>query len=207
MPAAVVALFVVGVVVQSRTNTPASMSSPAAAAPSALRGSKPPPGIVAPDFTLDDAQGGGVSMRALRGRVAVVTFLDSKCHEACPVIAGVVTSALRRLAPGERKRVVALAVSTSPADDTRASVRAFLRRHHALGELHYLIGSERRLRPVWNAFHILSSVDSGNSDVHSASVRVFDGRGVWVSSLSPGVDLTVANLANDVRVALRPRRA
>ena len=31
------------------------------------------------------------------------------------------------------------------------------------------------MRPVWHAFGVLPAVDTGNDDVHSADVRVFDG--------------------------------
>jgi hypothetical protein len=41
--------------------------------------------------------------------------------------------------------------------DGPQSVRTFLRLHRVQGELHYLIGSEQRLRPVWRAFHVLSA--------------------------------------------------
>jgi hypothetical protein len=37
--------------------------------------------------------------------------------------------------------------------------------------------------------------------MHSAPVRVYDGRGRWRSTLHPGVDLTPANLAHDLRLA------
>ena len=50
---------------------------------------------------------------------------------------------------------------------------------------------------------VLSALDSGDANTHSASVRVFDREGRWISTLHPSVDLTVQNLANDARVALR----
>ena len=61
------------------------------------------------------------------------------------------------------------------------------------------------MRPVWHAFGVLPAVDTGNDDVHSADVRVFDRQGEWVSNLHAGVDLTPANLAHDIRLALASR--
>jgi hypothetical protein len=81
-------------------------------------------------------------------------------------------------------------------------VRSFLRRHRVAGILRYLVGTESELRPVWDAFHVLPSVDTGDDEIHSAPVRLFDREGVWVATLHAGVDLTPANLAHDVRVAL-----
>jgi cytochrome oxidase Cu insertion factor (SCO1/SenC/PrrC family) len=140
-------------------------------------------------------------MRALRGKVVLITFLDTKCTDKCPLIAGQVGAGLRLLTPSERRRTTALAITVDPPIDTPARITAFLTRRQARG-LDYLIGPVRELRPIWKAFFVLAAVDTGNANVHSADVRVFDRRGVWVSNLHAGADLTPANLAHDLRVAL-----
>jgi cytochrome oxidase Cu insertion factor (SCO1/SenC/PrrC family) len=58
------------------------------------------------------------------------------------------------------------------------------------------------LRPVWRGFQVSSSLDSGDSNMHSAPVRVYDPEGRWRSTLHAGVDLTAASLAHDLREAL-----
>lgn len=167
------------------------------------RGSINPGNVRLPAFTLNEWNGRRVDSRSLRGKVVLVTFLETKCKEACPIIADQIGIGLQSLSASERRHVYALAISTHPRDDTPASVREFLRVHRVLRELHYLVGTEARLRPVWRSFHILAALDSGDADTHSAPVRIFNRDGKWVSTLHPGVDLTPANLAHDVRVALR----
>jgi protein SCO1/2 len=167
------------------------------------RGSEPPEGLKLPSFALRESDGRRFSTRSLAGKVVLVTFLETKCKEACPIIADHIGMGLERLRAPERKRVEAVAISVHPHDDTPASVRHFLRVHRVHGDLRYLIGSERELRPVWRAFYVAAALDSGDADTHSAPVRVFDGTGEWVSTLHPGVDLTPDNLVHDVRVALR----
>jgi protein SCO1 len=167
------------------------------------RGSLVPPGIMLGRFELRDYTGVRVSRDDLEGKVVLLTFLESKCKEACPIIASQVARTIERLTPEERRQVVAIAISTHPTDDTPANVRAFLRAQRAEGKLHYLIGSERELRPVWQRFGVLSALDSGDADTHSASVHVYDRSGEWVASLHPGIDLTPANLLHDVGVALQ----
>ena len=167
------------------------------------RGSITPGNIRLPAFTLKEWNGNRVNSRRLRGKVVLVTFLETKCEEACPIIADQIDMGIERLRASERRRVFAVAISTHPGDDTPANVREFLRVHRVLGDLHYLIGTETRLRPVWRSFHILPALDSGDANTHSAPVRIFNRSGKWVSTLHPGVDLTPANLAHDVRVALR----
>jgi hypothetical protein len=51
------------------------------------------------------------------------------------------------------------------------------------------------------AFAVAASHDTGNSNMHSAPVRVYDRDGRWRSKLHSGVDLTPANLAHDLRAA------
>lgn len=200
---AVAALAVVGLVAL-RDERPAP---PAAAPAGPYRGSEPPSGIRLADFELRDDTGELVRSRDLRGKVVVLTFLDSQCTESCPIIAAQIARAVDGLAAEERRLVEAVAISTDPAEDTPQSVRAFLRRNRALGRLRYVGGGQpaRELRPVWKRFQILSSLDSGEDTLHSAPVRVYDGHGVWVSSLHAGVDLTPENLVHDVRTALGPR--
>jgi protein SCO1 len=165
------------------------------------RGSGPPVDATLPEFTLRDETGRVVKSRALADRAVLVTFLDSQCREACPVIAGQVARGLDLLDAGVRGRVVALAMTTDPSEDTPASARRFLRRYGAEGKLRYLLGSERELRPVWRAFQVLPSVDTGTDDLHSAPVRIYDGDGVWVSTQHAGADLSPENLAHDLRLA------
>jgi protein SCO1 len=166
------------------------------------RGSTPPAGVRLADFELRSYTGRTVRSADLAGKVVVITFLETKCREACPIIADEIARAVDRLAPETRSRSAFIAISVHPTDDTPRSVRAFLRTHNALGKLDYLIGSEATLRPVWKHFGVLSAVDSGDADTHSASVRIFDSAGFQVSSLHAGVDLSPQNLDHDVSVAL-----
>ncbi len=172
------------------------------------RGSEPPPGIGIVDFALRNVDGRLVRSDELRDRVIVLTFLDSQCTEACPVIAWTVARTIDALTPTERRTVRAVAISTDPAEDSAANVRKFLARNRALGRLLYLGGAqaERELRRVWDAFHVLSSLESGHDTAHSAPVRIYDRRGTWASTLHAGADLTQANLAHDIRVALSAAR-
>ncbi|MBD0338134.1 MAG: SCO family protein [Thermoleophilia bacterium] len=167
-----------------------------------FRGSPPPEGIELPAFRLGDAAGKTVlDSRDLEGKVVLVTFLDTKCTEACPIIGEQLRQGLARLDEEEREETLAIAISVHPGDDTPATVQQFLRRHRLEGTLRYLSGSEAALRPVWRDFQVLPALDTGSSDLHSAPVRVYDRDGVWVSTLHAGADLTPENLAHDVRAA------
>ncbi|HEU0246878.1 MAG TPA: SCO family protein [Gaiellaceae bacterium] len=169
------------------------------------RGSEPPPGIAMSDFSLRNHDGRLVRSSDLRGRVTILTFLDSQCTESCPVIAWTVARTLDALTREERRNVRAVAISTDPSEDTPRSMRSFLKRGRAVGRLLYLGGGqpERELRDVWAAFKVLSSLESGQDALHSAPVRIYDREGTWVATLHAGADLTEANLAHDIRLAWR----
>jgi cytochrome oxidase Cu insertion factor (SCO1/SenC/PrrC family) len=198
------ALAVVIVTASIRDEPSATGESSLTSGSGPFRGSEPPDGLAMPDFTLRNYDGRLVSSDELRGRVLLLTFLDSQCTESCPLIAWTVARALDGLTSAERADVQAVAISADPAEDTRASVRTFLARNRAVGRLLYLGGGERvgRLSAVWKEFQVLSSLESGQDTLHSAPVRIYDRRGMWVATLHAGADLTQPNLVHDLRVAL-----
>jgi protein SCO1/2 len=168
----------------------------------AYRGSRPPEGMRAADFTLRSYTGREVRMADLRDRAVALTFLDAQCEESCPLIAAVVPRALSRLADADRNRVAFVAITTDPREDTPAAVRAFLRRYRAEGALEYLVGPRPAVRRAWEDYGVLPSERTGSDSLHSAPVRVYAPGGEWVSSLSAGVELTPRNLAHDIKVAI-----
>lgn len=193
------ALLVAGLTVSVVLLTGRGESS---AAGDRFRGSEPPATIAMPDFALLDQDGRLVRTGELRGKVVVLTFLDTKCREACPIIAGQIARAWTLLTPAERRRAVAVAISTDPRDDTRMSIRAFLARHRATRTIRYLAGSAPEMKQLWRRFQILSSLQSGEADTHSAPVRIYGRDLTWFATQHPGADLSPANLAHDVRLAL-----
>ena len=196
-----VASLVVGALALARA-TARDGAAPVMLAEGRYRGSEPPATIAAPDFSLRDYTGSPLRMREFRGKAVAITFLDTQCTEACPVIAAQIARGIELLSPPDRARVAAIAITVDPDEDTPRRVRRFLREQGALGKLRYAVGSLAELRPVWGAFKVLPSAETGDDDIHSAPVRIFDPRGRWVSTLHAGGDLTAASLAHDLRVAL-----
>lgn len=163
------------------------------------RGSAPPVEMHLPDFALRDESGRPLTRGELDGKAVAITFLDTQCTEACPVIAAYVGRALERLDAEERSRVAVVAITTDPRGDTAASVREFLRRFGVEGELRYLVGPRAELVRIWDAFDVLA--ETGDSNIHSAPLRVYDTSGRWVSTLHAGADLSPQSLAHDLLAA------
>lgn len=151
----------------------------------------PPGKRPAPAFSLRDQNGRTVSRASLRGQVWAVTFLDSYCRQACPVVARDLAHVQRLL--GRHDPMVVVIVSVLPQYDTPSRVKAFARRAGLRGNWHWLLGTPRRLAPVWRAYGI--QVITGIE--HTAALYLVDRRGdVRVADAIPFVP---SQLAGSVR--------
>ena len=150
------------------------------------------PAIPPQDFTLSDQDGKRVSLRALRGRVVVLTFLYTTCRDTCPLTATQIRGALDDLGHD----VPALAVSVDPANDTPEPARRFLaRRGLGDGRMRFLLGDRAQLEPVWRAYGIRPQ---GEGFEHSAYVLLIDRRGRQRIGF-PVEQLTPEGLTHDIR--------
>jgi protein SCO1 len=157
-----------------------------------------PKGVRAPDFALRDQQGETVSMRALRGKPVIVTFLYTHCRDTCPAQAQVVKGALADLG-GDA--VPALAIAVDPPNDTAESAKAFLAKQRVAG-LDFVLGSRAQLAPLWKGFAIRPQAIS---EEHQARITLVDARGFQRVGF-PGSEATPERLAHDVRL-LRQEKA
>src|SRR5438128_111140 len=68
----------------------------------------PPRRRLAPDFRLRDQAGRPFSLRSQRGRVILLTFLDSHCKQACPVEGRLLADVQQTLPRGRRPALVVI---------------------------------------------------------------------------------------------------
>ena len=128
----------------------------------------------APPFVLRDVLGGTRSLASTRGRVTLITFLDSRCHSLCPIVGKTIGDIQRKL-PG-KLRPALLVVSVDPGGDSRASVRGAARRWHLEPGWHWLTGTHRQLAAVWQSYGI--EVQPRTNDItHGSALYVVDARG------------------------------
>lgn len=105
----------------------------------------------APAVRLPDQDGRMTTLAGLRGHTVLLTFLDSRCTNLCPIEGSQLAAVQRRLPAGRRPELVV--VSVNPAD-TRATVAKFVRQAGWTQPWRWLLGSRRTLAPVWRAYHI-----------------------------------------------------
>jgi protein SCO1/2 len=154
-----------------------------------------PEGVRAPDFELRNQDGERVSMRALRGKPVVVTFLYTTCEDSCPIQAQTVRGALDQLGHD----VPALAIAVDPPRDTPERARRFLAEQRASGRIDFVLGSRAELRKVWDGFHIQPQTVTTE---HQARFTLVDARGYQRIGY-PGSEATPERLAHDLRLLER----
>jgi len=157
-----------------------------------FEGAMLPAGLRAPDFALTDQNGEPISMRALRGRPVVVTFLYTTCEETCPTQAQQIKGAFAEL----REDFPAVAVAVDPPRDTPARARAFLAEQRMTGRLDFALGSRAELEPVWEGFATQPQRDDLE---HTGRLVLVDPRGVQRVSF-PVDQVTPDGLAHDLRL-------
>jgi len=162
---------------------------------SRFEGAVMPEGLRAPDFELRDQDGEPISMRALRGRPVLVTFLYTTCEDSCPAQASLVRGALDELGHD----LPALAIAVDPPRDTPERARAFLSKQRSLGRLDFVLGSRTQLRPLWKGFAIRPQ---SVSQEHQARFTLVDSRGYQRIGY-PGSEATPEHLAHDLRLLER----
>jgi protein SCO1 len=185
-----VALFALGAVVLAADSQ--DEADGAAAEGAGFEGARMPSGVRAPDFTLRNQDGDRVSMRDLRGKPVIVTFLYTTCDDTCPAQAQTVRGALDDL--GED--VPALAIAVDPPRDTPARAQAFLAKARALGRIDFVLGTRAQLKPLWKAFFVRPQ--SVNEE-HQARFTLVDKKGFQRIGF-PGDQATPETLAHDLRL-------
>jgi protein SCO1/2 len=195
-PRIVVALFLVGVFALGAVVLAAGGRDPEEGSPNTFEGSLMPEGLRAPDFELTDQDGQTVSMRALRGKPVVVTFLYTHCEDTCPIQAQTIRGALDQLGHD----VPALAVAVDPPNDTPESARKFLAEQRATGRIDFVLGSRSELRPLWKGFGRIQP--QSVTEEHQARFTLVDPRGFQRVGY-PGAEATPERRAHDLRLLER----
>jgi protein SCO1/2 len=162
----------------------------------------PLPSQPAPDFTLTDGPTGEVvTLSSLRGQVVLLTFLYTRCPDACPLTAETIRSARDKLGDAA-KGVAFIAVSVDPQGDTAATTRQFVQDHRLGSSLRFLIGPQAALARVWQFYGVAQAV--GPSEVlHADVIYLIDknerGRLLLHSTIAP------EDLANDLAILINER--
>jgi cytochrome oxidase Cu insertion factor (SCO1/SenC/PrrC family) len=106
----------------------------------------------APAFRLADQHGAPLSLASLRGRPAIVTFIDPVCRNLCPLEAKVLAKAVQQLPAADRPTIVS--ISVNPWENTAANFRQDAIHWRLDPGWRWGVGTERQLAAVWRSYGI-----------------------------------------------------
>lgn len=147
----------------------------------------------APDFQLTDQNGATAGLSDFQGQVVVLTFMDSKCTDTCPLTAAHFREVYRQLNQNEAKQVVFLGVNVNVEESDVSDV---LETTHAwrLDEIpnwHFLTGTHELLEPVWKDYGVSATHShESNAIMHTPGTFLIDpsGQQRWYVSPPPAGD-------------------
>lgn len=155
----------------------------------------------APPLALRNYTGARVSLAALHGKAALVTFVYTHCPDVCPLIVSGLAAAQRGLGP-RANEVRIIAVTVDPKGDTPATVGAYLAARGATGRMDYLLGPRSELARTWKAWDVAVSTGSDQLTAgHSAVVYGITASG-RMAVVYP-VNFTPQQLIHDVPLLAR----
>ncbi len=114
----------------------------------------------APNFTLIDQKGHNFSLSKQKGKVVLVTFMDSLCTTTCPIEAQQLASIENKI---KNLPVEVVVVSTDPQGDTASNIDAFAQRYGWNMKWYWLNGTLGQISKVWSNYKISVQSASGHS--------------------------------------------
>jgi protein SCO1/2 len=160
------------------------------------------PAKAAPNFSLRDQFGHPEQLSNFRGRLVLLTFIDSHCTTLCPLTAELMTKTEQLLGPMYSLQL--LAVNANPEFTSVSDVRKWSIEHRMLRRWLFLTGPVAELRAVWGSYEILAKVVHGDV-AHTADIFLIDAGG-RIRALFPiagqrsGVSAEALSLARAVRL-------
>lgn len=131
----------------------------------------------APQFSLTDQNGAAVSLGALRGRVAVVTFLFTSCSDTCPLLTTKLVAIQKKLGANQ-DRVQFVGITVDPLTDTPAVLKRYAQAHSADPlRFSFLTGSFDQIAEVARRYAVFHRKQANGSVDHSFLTSLVDASG------------------------------
>jgi protein SCO1/2 len=133
----------------------------------------------APSFVLVDQSGKAFHFNPATGKLLLVTFVYTTCPDVCPLFTAKLASIQRTLEEEKRDDYLLLTITTDPARDTPAKMKAYAQAFHAdFQRWHFLSGNREALAQVWKDFGVTVK-DLGNGQIqHTNLTTLIDPQGI-----------------------------
>lgn len=129
----------------------------------------------APALDLTDQRGAVVTLAALHGRPAIITFAYAHCETVCPLVIQEVVQARKSL---EHEQPAVVVITLDPWRDTPSRLSAMTQKWGLPEDAHVLSGPVDSVQAVLDRWGVARSRDARNGEVtHPQLVYVLDGAG------------------------------
>ncbi len=149
-----------------------------------LAGSPPPSRLAvirtAPDFTLDSAMGGKVSLHQFRGKAVFVSFIFTTCSGSCPATTHRMAKIQEAIArsPDLKDKVQFISISLDPERDTRGRLRGYMELYDITApNWCFLTGSKATVNKTLAAWGMWAKPASNGQLDHPSRVFLVDPHG------------------------------
>jgi len=134
---------------------------------------------IAPDFRLIDQNSSNISLSDFRGKVVVLTFMDSLCTDTCPLTAAHFRTAYGQLNQKEVELVVFLGINVNVKANAIANVLEITHAWHLeeIPSWHFLTGDAKVLEPVWKDYGVAAIPQPDGSITHTPGTFLIDPSG------------------------------
>jgi cytochrome oxidase Cu insertion factor (SCO1/SenC/PrrC family) len=176
-----------------------------------VSGYAPPIDTAAPGFQLTDTSGRTVTLASLRGKVVLLTFLDTVCTVDCPVIAQELKITAQLLG-SQAKNVELVAISANPSYYGVEFTRAFDEQEGmtSVPDWMFLTGSLPQLKRLWAEYGAsVDTLPAGAMAMHPNIEIVIDPAGNIVQEVNadPGPGTTMTQTSYSALFAADARQA
>ena len=134
----------------------------------------------APDFRLTDQNGSAINLSDFRGKVVVLTFMDSKCQDTCPLTAAQLRQAYRQFDRNEANQVAFIGINVNNEANTITDVYEITKtwRLEEIPGWHFLTGSRQDLEVIWRDYAIAVAPNPDGTEImHTPGVFLIDPSG------------------------------
>ena len=161
----------------------------------------------APGFTLTNQEGKHLSLKQLRGKVVVTTFIFTGCGSTCPLLTAKLISIQRRLGADSGARVYFAAISVDPLADTPQVLKRYAQAHGAdLESWAFLTGDPTRISDVAHRYGVFYKRQAGDEIDHTFLTSIID-QGGTLRVQYMGVRFDPEEMIQDIHSLLREKAA
>ena len=155
-------------------------------------------------FALTDHNGNKVTDQTYNGRWKLIYFGYTYCPDVCPTSLGIMASALDKLAPAQRAKLVPLFITVNPERDTPEVMKTYVAAFAP--DLIGLVGTPQQTEEVKKAFKVYAVKNKDSDPVnytvdHSSILYLMGPDGQFVQHFPHGTnaDILAAALAKHLQ--------